>query len=552
MTVERDEARVEAAWRALDQHWQARRGERIATLFDADPKRFERFSLRLDDLLLDASKTALTEETLRLLDSLAEAAGVEACATPCSGAIRSTSPSSARFCIRRSGGRRCCHSSVGGKDVMPDVEAELSRLSHFAEAVRSRHILGATGTAIEDVVNIGIGGSDLGPAMATAALRPYHDGPRLHFVSNVDGAHLADTLQGLKPDRTLFIVASKTFTTIETMTNAQSARRWLASALGEAAVGSHFAAVSTALDKVAAFGIPESRTFGFWDWVGGRYSIWSAIGLPLMIAIGWRNFEQFLNGANAIDEHFRSAPLEQNLPMLLGLAGAWHRVVCGYPTRAVLPYDQRLALLPAYLQQLDMESNGKSVGRDGKPVARPTGPVVWGAPGTNGQHAFHQLLHQGTDIVPTEFLIAAEGHEPELAQHHKLLIANCLAQSEVADARPDGGGGPRSHAAAGQERRRGSTPRAAQNVPRQPALDHHRLSQSSIPSRSAASSPSTSTASSSRRRSMASTPSTSSASNWAKSWRPPCNRSSMGPAATLRQALRPWGSPLMHSSITKR
>ncbi len=314
---------------------------------------------------------------------------------------------------------------------MPDIEAELAKLARFAEAIRSHHILGATGAAIEDVVNIGIGGSDLGPAMATAALKPYHDGPRLHFVSNVDGAHLHDTLAGLKPDRTLFIVASKTFTTIETMTNAQSARRWLTAAFGEAAVASHFAAVSTALDKVAAFGIPETRTFGFWDWVGGRYSIWSAVGLPLMIAIGWRNFEQFLHGANLIDEHFRTAPLDQNLPMLLGLAGAWHRVVCGYSSRAILPYDQRLALLPAYLQQLDMESNGKHVVRDGKPVSHATGPVVWGAPGTNGQHAFHQLLHQGTDIVPTEFLIAAVGHEPELTHHHTLLVANCLAQSEA-------------------------------------------------------------------------------------------------------------------------
>ena len=431
MTVERDEARVEAAWRALDQHWQARRDERISALFDADPKRFESLSLRLDNLLVDASKTALTGQTQQLLTSLAEAAGVERLRD----AMFHGDP------INLTEGRAVLHAAlrapswpqlvVDGKDVTTDVEAELSRLSYFAEAIRSRHILGATGAAIEDVVNIGIGGSDLGPAMATAALKPYHDGPRIHFVSNVDGAHLHDKLKDLKPDRTLFIVASKTFTTIETMTNAKSARRWLTSVLGEAAVASHFAAVSTARDKVAAFGIPESRIFGFWDWVGGRYSIWSAVGLPLMIAIGWRKFEQFLDGANTIDEHFRTAPLDRNLPILLGLAGAWHRVVCGFSTRAVLPYDQRLALLPAYLQQLDMESNGKRVGRDGKPVTHPTGPVVWGAPGTNGQHAFHQLLHQGTDTIPTEFLIAAKSHEPELAHHHSLLIANCLAQSEA-------------------------------------------------------------------------------------------------------------------------
>jgi glucose-6-phosphate isomerase len=431
MTHEREEARVEAAWRALGRHYDARRQERITALFEADPGRFERFSHRLGDLLLDLSKTALTGETMRLLSELADAAGV---ATLRDAMFRGEP-------INLTEQRAVLHTAlrrpsdppleVGGRNIMQDVAAERHRLTQFAEAVRSRHILGATGEPIQDVVNIGIGGSDLGPAMATAALRPYHDGPRLHFVSNVDGAHLADTLTDLKPEQTLFIVASKTFTTIETMTNARSARRWLTAALGEAAVGSHFAAVSTALDKVAAFGIPETRAFGFWDWVGGRYSVWSAIGLPVMIAIGWRNFERFLDGAHAIDEHFRDAPLAENLPMLLGLTGAWHRAVCGYPTRSILPYDQRLALLPAYLQQLDMESNGKRVTRDGKPVTHPTGPVVWGAPGTNGQHAFHQLLHQGTDVIPAEFLIAAAGHEPELAHHHRLLVANCLAQSEA-------------------------------------------------------------------------------------------------------------------------
>ena len=267
--------------------------------------------------------------------------------------------------------------------------------------------------------------------MATLALAPYHDGPRLHFVSNVDGAHIADTLDGLDPETTLIIVASKTFTTIETMTNAATAREFIVSKLGEAAVAQHFAALSTALDKVAEFGLAEDRVFGFWDWVGGRYSLWSAIGLPLMIAIGRQNFADFLAGARAMDTHFKDAPVSENLPMLLGLIGIWHRLVCGYPSRAIIPYDQRLSRFPAYLQQLDMESNGKSVGLDGQPLTTASGPTVWGEPGTNGQHAFFQLLHQGTDVIPVEFMIAANGHEPELQHQHQLLIANCLAQSEA-------------------------------------------------------------------------------------------------------------------------
>jgi glucose-6-phosphate isomerase len=313
--------------------------------------------------------------------------------------------------------------ATDGGDVVPDVLATRARLAAFAEEVRYGRFT--------DVVNIGIGGSDLGPAMATQALAPYHDGPRVHFVSNVDGAHLHDTLDGLNPATTLFIVASKTFTTVETMTNAASARGWIAAALGDDAVGRHFAAVSTATARIADFGIPPARSFGFRDWVGGRYSVWSAIGLPLMIAIGPRGFEEFLAGARAMDRHFLTAPPERNMPMTLGLIGIWHRVVCGFQTRAVLPYDQRLARLPAYLQQLDMESNGKRVTLEGAPVDIPTGPVVWGEPGTNGQHAFFQLLHQGTDIVPCEFMIAAQGHEPDYAHHHALLVANCLAQAEA-------------------------------------------------------------------------------------------------------------------------
>jgi glucose-6-phosphate isomerase len=314
---------------------------------------------------------------------------------------------------------------------MPEVATTLAALYAFANGVRTGAIAAADGGKFADVINIGIGGSDLGPVMVNGALAPYHDGPRLHFVSNVDAAHLADTIKPLDPARTLIIIASKTFTTVETMTNAASARAWIAGACGEEAVTKHFAAVSTALEKVAAFGIAADRVFGFWDWVGGRYSVWSAIGLPVIIAIGPENFSKFLAGAAAMDQHFCTAPLAENLPVLLALVGIWHRDVCRFPARAVLPYDQRLARFPAYLQQLDMESNGKSVTVSGSPVTRPTGPLVFGEPGTNGQHAFYQLLHQGTDIIPCEFLIAATGHEPGMEAHHALLIANCLAQSEA-------------------------------------------------------------------------------------------------------------------------
>ncbi len=418
-------------WAALADHREATRERNLRALFADDAARFTSFSARLDDLLLDYSKTAVTSETLGLLLKLAEAADVagKRDAMFAGETINTTEKRAVlHTALRAPAGSRVM---VDGADVMPDVHATLDRLAAFAEGVRSGAIAAADGAPFTDVINIGIGGSDLGPVMVTLALAPYHDGPRLHYVSNVDGAHIADTLGKLDPARTLVIVASKTFTTIETMTNAATARRWIAGALGETAVGSHFAAVSTALDKVGAFGIAADRIFGFWDWVGGRYSVWSAIGLPVMIAIGAKHFREFLAGAHALDEHFRSAPLESNLPVLLGLVGLWHRDVCAYPARAILPYDQRLLRLPAYLQQLDMESNGKRVRKDGSAVTRPTGPLVWGEPGTNGQHAFYQLIHQGTDTIPCEFLVAAEGHEPELTQHHRLLLANCLAQSEA-------------------------------------------------------------------------------------------------------------------------
>jgi glucose-6-phosphate isomerase len=396
---------------------------RIADLVDGDPRRFAEFGAVQDDLLLDYSRTALTHDTRAALLRLADARGV--------AAQRDAMAAGAR--INRSEDRAVLHMALraapgdvfatDGQDVMPEILETRARLATFAEEIRYG--------LFKDVVNIGIGGSDLGPAMATRALGPYHDGPRVHFVSNVDGAHLHDTLAGLTPATTLFIIASKTFTTVETMTNAASARRWIADALGEGAVARHFAAVSTAAARVAAFGIRPERSFGFRDWVGGRYSVWSAIGLPLMIAIGPRGFADFLAGARAMDRHFLTAPAAANMPLMLGLIGIWHRAICGYPTRAVLPYDQRLARLPAYLQQLDMESNGKRVTAEGAALAHPSGPVVWGEPGTNGQHAFFQLLHQGTDIVPCEFMIAAEGHEPDYAHHHGLLVANCLAQAEA-------------------------------------------------------------------------------------------------------------------------
>lgn len=403
----------------------------IRAAFAADPNRFSRFSTAFDDLLFDYSKCAVNDRIIDGLEALAKAAKVEEKRDAMfrGDIINITEERAVLHTALRNRSNRPV--LVDGKDVMPDVNAVLEAMGKFADDIRSGALKGATGKKITDVVNIGIGGSDLGPVMATLALAPFHDGPRLHFVSNVDGAHIADTLTLLDPETSLFIVASKTFTTIETMTNAATARAFIAGKLGEAAVGHHFAAVSTALDKVGAFGIDAARVFGFWDWVGGRYSIWSAIGLPLMLAIGKENFGRFLDGGHAIDEHFRSAPLRQNIPMLLGLIGFYNRNVLGYPSRAILPYDQRLTRFPAYLQQLDMESNGKGVTLDSQPVEFSTGPVVWGEPGTNGQHAFYQLIHQGTDVIPAEFMIAANGHEKDLRHQHQLLMANCLAQSEA-------------------------------------------------------------------------------------------------------------------------
>jgi len=422
---------TDAAWKALEAHRDELGRISLARLFAEDPHRFERFSLVLDDLLIDLSKNLWTAETLRLLLQLARAAEVEAWRERMwAGERINTTENRAvlHVALRHRGPEPIL---CDGRDVMPEVRSVLGRMKAFTEEVRSGARRGATGAAITDIVNIGIGGSDLGPQMVCRALdhlaRP---DLRAHFVSNVDGAQLAATLARLDPATTLFVVASKTFTTQETVQNAASARAWLTAALGEAAVAHHFVAVSTNARAVAAFGIDPERMFGFWDWVGGRYSLWSAIGLSIALHLGFERFEALLEGGWAMDRHFRTAPLERNAPVILALLGIWYRDLLGFSTHAVLPYDQRLERLPAHLQQLEMESNGKRVRRDGRPVERPTAPVVWGEPGTNGQHAFFQLLHQGTEIVPCDFLAAALP-DHDLPGHHEKLLANLLAQGEA-------------------------------------------------------------------------------------------------------------------------
>ena len=398
----------------------------IATLLN-NPARAAEFSVRHGDMLFDFSKTSMDAQALAMLLDLVAEKDV--------AAKREAMFSGAK--INETEGRAVLHTAlrnlntavmVDGENVMPPLRATYARMVEFARDIREGQIVGQGG-AYTDVVNIGIGGSDLGPAMAYLALMPYVDGPRCHYVSNVDGAHIHDVLQGLDPETTLVIVASKTFTTIETMTNAETARVWMAASVRDPA--QQFAAVSTSAEKTAAFGIAPARVFGFDDWVGGRYSVWGPIGLSLMLAIGPAGFDAFLAGAADMDAHFRQAAPAHNLPILLALTGIWHNQICGHTTRAVLPYDQRLSRLPAYLQQLEMESNGKRVSMDGADLVEHSGPVVWGEPGTNGQHAFYQLIHQGTRVVPCEFIVTRQGHEPDLAHQHLLLVANCLAQSEA-------------------------------------------------------------------------------------------------------------------------
>ncbi len=419
-------------WAALADHYEAIKDSHLRTLFAEDPGRGERLAAEAAGLYLDYSKNRLTDETLRLLLALADAVGlrerIEAMFT--GEKINTTERRAVLHVALRA--PRDASIPVDGENVVPDVHEVLDRMAGFAERIRSGEWTGHTGKRIRSIVNIGIGGSDLGPVMAYEALRSYTDRDlTLRFVSNIDGTDLVEATRDLDPAETLFIVASKTFTTLETMTNARSAREWLLRALGdEAAVAKHFVAVSTNAEEVAAFGIDTANMFGFWDWVGGRYSYPGAIGLSLMIAIGPERYHEMLGGFRAMDEHFRTAPFGQNLPVLLGLIGLWYDDFFGAETVAILPYDQYLGRLPAYLQQLDMESNGKHVTLDGERVDYQTGPVIWGQPGTNGQHAFYQLIHQGTKLIPCDFIGFAQSLNP-LGNHHDLLMANLFAQTEA-------------------------------------------------------------------------------------------------------------------------
>ena len=420
------------AWQALTDHFFEIRDCHMRELFAEDPGRFGRFSLRFGDLLLDFSKNRITEETFALLLDLARECDVKGWIRRmfAGDPINFTEQRPVLHVALRNRSNRPIR--VNGENVMPAVNAVLERMRAFSEAVRNGDWRGFTGEAITDVVNIGIGGSDLGPQMVCRALTGHAEGgPRAHFVSNVDGSHIAGTLRELSPETTLFIVASKTFTTQETLTNARTARTWLVEEFGdEAAVARHFVAVSTNAEAVRAFGIDPENMFGFWDWVGGRYSLWSAIGLPIALHVGMDRFEELLAGAHAMDEHFRTAPLAENLPVVLALLGIWYINFFGAETHAILPYDQYLDRFPAYFQQGDMESNGKRVDREGRVVDHATGPVVWGEPGTNGQHAFFQLLHQGTRLVPADFLAAAEPAHP-IGDHHRILLSNFFAQTEA-------------------------------------------------------------------------------------------------------------------------
>jgi len=424
------------SWKALDAHAARPAVTDILALFDADPNRARIFSLEAAGLVLDYSKNPVSDETLRLLLSLAEQSSLPAQIQAMfeGRRINITENRAALHIALRNHSQRPI--IVDGQDVMPRITAVLERMRVFSDAVRSGQLRGATGKPFTDVVNIGIGGSDLGPMTVCSALKPFaKDGPQTHFVSNVDAAHLASTLEHLDPQTTLFIISSKTFTTQETMTNARSARQWLLTQLAdsgtnEALVARHFVAASSNLKETAAFGIEAGQVFGFWDWVGGRYSLWSAIGLPIALAVGYDRFEQLLAGAHAMDEHFRTVPLSRNMPTLLALVGIWHTNFLGAQTHAVFPYAQDLALLPMFLQQLEMESGGKRTDRGGSLVDYSTVPVIWGAAGTNGQHAFFQHLHQSTQTTPCDF-IAAACSEWGMPEHHEILLANCLAQSEA-------------------------------------------------------------------------------------------------------------------------
>jgi glucose-6-phosphate isomerase len=421
------------AWTALQSHYETIKDRHLRDLFSADSDRFSRFTASFEDLLLDYSKNRITHETFSLLLNLAKQADVEGWRSKMFGGekINITEDRAVLHVALRNRGNTPI--KVDGRDVMPDVNATLAQMKKFVTAVRSGEHKGYTGKTITDVVNIGIGGSDLGPVMVTNALQPYADDKKLrvHFVSNVDATHIAEVLKKISPETALFVVASKTFTTQETLANAHSARDWfLAAAKDKAHVAKHFVAVSTNAKEVEKFGIDTANMFGFWDWVGGRYSLWSAIGLSIALYVGFENFEKLLDGAHAMDKHFTTAPLEKNLPVILALVGIWYNNFFGAQTEAILPYDQYLNRFAAYFQQGDMESNGKYVDREGKPVDYQTGPIIWGEPGTNGQHAFYQLIHQGTKLIPCDFIGVCKSHNP-LGRHHAMLMSNFFAQTEA-------------------------------------------------------------------------------------------------------------------------
>ncbi len=421
-----------AAWKALRTHRVALGDTQMRDLFAADAQRFQKFSLRFEDLLLDYSKNIISAETVDLLLNLARQAELPAAIERLFNGekINFTEQRAVLHTVLRAPDNFSLR--LDGKDIMPEVRRVRAQMRSFSEAVRSGTWKGYSGKAITDVVNIGIGGSDLGPVMASEALKPYSL-PHLktRFVSNIDATQLVEVLKPLHPETTLFVVSSKTFTTRETLTNAHSARAWfLSAAKSESAIAQHFVAVSTNAAAVRAFGIDPKNMFVFWDWVGGRYSLWSAIGLSIALSIGMENFDAFLEGAHALDEHFRRTPLESNLPVIMALLGIWYRDFFDAEAHAILPYDQYLHRFPAYLQQLDMESNGKRVRRDKKTVDYATGPIVWGEPGTNGQHSFYQLLHHGTSLIPADFIAAAQSQNP-LGEHHQILLSNFFAQAEA-------------------------------------------------------------------------------------------------------------------------
>ncbi len=421
-----------ASWRLLDEHFARIKDVRMRDLFVQDPHRFGTFSLRFNDILVDYSKNRITRETLKLLIGLAEEVGLsEAIDRMFTGdRINETENRPVLHVALRN--RENTPMYVDGRDVMPDVNAVLHQIKDFSERIRSGEWRGYTDRGISDIVNIGIGGSDLGPLMVTECLRPYaKPGLSVHFVSNVDGTHIAETLKQLDPETTLFMIASKTFTTQETMTNAFSARKWFLDHAKDAQhISRHFVAISTNVDKVQEFGIDKDNMFVFWDWVGGRYSLWSAIGLSIACAVGFENFAELLQGGCDMDRHFRTSPFPENIPVILALIGMWYNNFFGAQTEAILPYDQYMHRFPAYFQQGNMESNGKSVDRSGVRVAYETGPIIWGEPGTNGQHAFYQLIHQGTKLIPCDFLAPAVSHNP-LGNHHAILLSNFFAQTEA-------------------------------------------------------------------------------------------------------------------------